>query len=156
MHRPVKEHLEQYLRGAGQPGEDREFDSHLAACERCRRELDLLAAQSRLLQLLAPGDEIEAPPGFYARVVTLVESRRRTPVLYDFLDPSFGRRMVYACLATLLLLGSYLVYTEQTPLSDTSSPVTFLADDAQATGHVGDNPQRDRERVLVSLASYQE
>ena len=156
MHRPVKEHLEEFLRAAGPPGDRPETDSHLRACQNCRAELEAMAVQARLVRELRSVEELEAAPGFYARVMLAVEVRESASVLHAFTDPHFGRRFIYACLATILILGSYLVYTERAAPPAAAAPVSFLATDVTTGAHVGTDQQRDREIVLVSLASYRE
>ena len=73
-----------------------------------------------------------------------------------FADPGFARRLTYAALTLVIILGSYLVYLEQGPQHDVSGPMHLMAAEPLGQTHVGADPQRDRELVLVSLASYQE
>ncbi len=156
MHKPVEEHLEEYLRDALTPGARAEFDSHVGGCEACRREVESMAAQGVLLRRLAAPESMVAAPEFYAKVLAAVEARRRGQLAYAFLDPGFGRRLAYAGLTAVLLLGSYLVYTERAAPSGFANPFTFLASEPSGQPHVGSNPQQDRETVLLSLASYTE
>jgi predicted anti-sigma-YlaC factor YlaD len=156
MHGPVKERLEEYLGAAGPPGDRPEVDSHLRGCDTCRTELEAMADQARLMRRLRAEEDLEAASGFCARVMSAVEARQKAPVLHAFADPVFGRRLVYACLATVLVLGSYLVYTEQAAPFGNPDPVGFFAANAAGDQHVGMDQQRDREVVLVSLASYRE
>jgi predicted anti-sigma-YlaC factor YlaD len=155
MHRPIKERLEEYLREAGELRDPEEFSSHMQSCAHCRQEVEGMAEQARLLRILEAPEEIEPAPGFYARVMEALEARRRAPLWYAFVDPAFARRLIYASLATVVILGSYLVYSEQGPGLDASSPMSFMAVES-ADRQVGTDPQRDREVVLLSLASYQE
>lgn len=157
MHSPIKENLEEYLQSAGSVRPPAEMGSHLEGCERCRGEVESMAAQGRLLRELRSEEDIEAAPGFYARVMAAVEARQRASGLLAFADSPFGRRFVYACLATVILLGSYLVYTERSSLPfGHHSPVRLLVADASRDSHVGADQQRDREVVLTSLASFRE
>ena len=155
MHRPIKQRLEEYLLRAGRLEDPKEFDPHMKSCGRCRQEVEGMAEQARLLRLLEAPAEIEPAPGFYARVMGSLEATRGAPLWYEFLDPAFARRLTYACLATVVILGSYLVYSGQGPQSVVSNAVSFMAAES-SDSHLGADPQRDRETVLVSLASYQE
>jgi hypothetical protein len=118
--------------------------------------MDAMADQARLMRLLRSEEDLEAAPGFYARVMSAVEARQKAPVLQAFTDAAFARRLIYACLATVIILGSYLVYTEQATPFGNPDPVGFLAANVPGDSHVGTDQQRDREVVLVSLASYRE
>ncbi len=155
MHRPIKERLEEYLRGRGHARIPEEFRSHMETCNGCRQEVEGMTEQARLLRLLEAPEAIEPAPGFYARVLQTLEARRRAPVWYALTDAAFTRRLIYASLATVVILGSFLVYSEQGSRFDVTSPMSFMAA-GSAERHVGADPQRDRDVVLVALASYEE
>ena len=150
MHRPARERLEEYL--AGRCGEDAHFDS----CEDCRVQAGEMADQARRLRLLATVEEVEPLPGFYARVRDTIDARRSAGTWILFADPGFARGLTYAALTLVVVLGSYFVYSEQETRFQASSPASFLAADPMPGRQVGMDPQRDREMILVSLASYQE
>jgi hypothetical protein len=69
---------------------------------------------SRLFGALVPEESPEPAPGFYARVMGRVGSRRAAPAFAGFfpLDLAFARRLVFASLLLLAALGSYLVSRE--------------------------------------------
>ena len=115
-----------------------------------------MADQARMLRLLGTDEEIEPLPGFYARVLETLEARRSVGTWAMFADTGFARRLTYAALTLVIILGSYLVYLERGPQHDASRPVHLMAAEPLGQTHVGADPQRDRELVLVSLASYQE
>jgi hypothetical protein len=155
MHGPIKQRLEEYLRDAAGLRDPEEFRSHMESCESCRREVEGMAEQARLLHLLEAPEQIEPAAGFYGRVIEALEARQRAPVRYAFMDPSFTRRFIYASLAAVLLLCSYLVYSEQTGGFEEPGAMGFLAAEP-VEPHVGADPRHDRDVLLVSLASYQE
>ena len=76
MHGPVKEHLEEYLRAAGRPGDRPEVDAHLRGCESCRTELEAMADQARLMRLMRSEEDLEAAPGFKPAQRMLLELSR--------------------------------------------------------------------------------
>ena len=156
MHRPARGHLEEFLAASEAGKVAGDLDSHLEGCERCRREAEEMADQARMLRLLGTDEEIEPLPGFYARVLDTLEARRSIGTWAMFADPGFARRLTYAALTLVVILGSYLVYLERGPQHDASGPVRLMAAEPLGRTHVGADPQRDRELVLVSLASYQE
>ena len=156
MHKPIKERLEEYLRGAGEQGHLVEFRAHLGGCENCREEVGAMEAQARLLRVLSEAEEVEPAAGFYARVMEIIEARRVASLGDLFLEPAFERRLIFASLTAVILLGSYLFYTERVSSFEAASPVRIMAVEPLDQGKFGADPQRDREAVLLSLASYQE
>ena len=85
-----------------------------------------------------------------------IDAQRQASLPYALSQPALGWRLIFAASAAVLLLGSFLAYTERTPAFADSSVVTIMAVGPEVYGAVGSDPQRDRETVLVSLASYQE
>ena len=156
MHKPIKERLEEYLRGAGEPGRLAEFRAHLGSCGNCREEVEAMEVQARMLRVLGQAEEVEPAAGFYARVMESIEARRAASLGNAFLEPAFERRLIFACLTAVMVLGSYLFYTERGPAFEASSPVTIMAAEPLDQGKFGADPQSDREAVLLTLASYQE
>ncbi|MCC7175859.1 MAG: hypothetical protein IT159_11745 [Bryobacterales bacterium] len=156
MHRPVRVHLEDYLQGDGPEGAASQVVSHLLECEACRAEVESMSSQARLLRRLKCGEEVEAAPGFCARVLSAVEAGRRGSVFLAIADPAFGRRLIYACLTLIFVLGSYWWYAERSTPWEEPGAVGILAVDTPAGAHVGSDRQRDREAVLLSLATYRE
>jgi hypothetical protein len=63
---------------------------------------------------------------------------------------------MFASVTAVIVLGSYLVYTERVPSFGESGPVAILATQTSAQDLVGADPAQDRETVLVALASYTE
>jgi anti-sigma factor RsiW len=138
-----------------------EFQAHLEACEACAAELRLLESQSKILQSLRCDSDIEPRAGFYARVMERIEARGPASIWTLLLEPSFGRRLALASATLVVLLGTYLVTTESGySSSDNSIASTPAVYDATAArvDVVSDTLQQQRQRdaVLVNLASYHE
>ena len=160
MHQPIKDSLEEYLKGsARQVSQD--FHAHLEKCAECASELRLLETQANMLRLLR-SEDLAPSPGFYARVMERIEERGRASVWAVFLQPRFGRSLAIASAALVVLLGTYLVATEPGDRGFTLAPAVVSADLPPAQTAVpgdttaGDTAQQQRERnaVLVDLASY--
>ena len=117
--------------------------------------------------------EIEPRPGFYARVLERIEAQTPISVFTLFFDSAFGRRLAMASLALALLLGVYVISSEQMAepqiaAVDALPQVTLVSD------HVSDMPQDlpgvlndygqprlvtsapDQDAVLVNLVTYRE
>jgi predicted anti-sigma-YlaC factor YlaD len=160
MHQPIRDNLEEYLKGSTQQV-PQAFHAHLVACEECASELRLLETQANMLQSLRSVADVGPNPGFYARVMERIENEGRTSVWSVFLQPSFGRRLAIASAALVVLLGTYLVSTEPGSPSAASAPVV-ATDTVNATaseaGAIQDSLQQQRQRdaVLVDLASFHE
>src|SRR3982750_402268 len=111
---------------------------------------------NELFLALRPVQEFEPAPGLYARVRNRIDAQTKTSVWNLFSDSLFAKRLSYASLTFLLLLGTYFVSTNERDLPlQSSTPEAILAGDEQMQP-VGSDPQRDRAVVLVNLASYQE
>jgi anti-sigma factor RsiW len=166
MHDEIRSELEGYL-----SGEDasRAFTRHLESCPPCAREVEEMEQISlslrsfRLFGAEAGADaetdaEPFAPPaGFYARVARKIEAEQRSPVWGLFApDLEFFRKIVFASLMLLAVLGSYLVSRE----SDytTSMSGQSAAEQATLTEHDSTVPHEspaDRQHIMVTLAAYE-
>src|SRR5260370_34259517 len=103
MHQPIKDNLEEYLKGSAQQV-PQAFHAHLVACEECASELRLLETQANMLRSLRSVADVAPHPGFYARVMERVEEQGRGSVWSVFFQPSFGRRLAIASSALVVLL----------------------------------------------------
>ncbi len=157
MHQPIKDRLEDYLSGMADSASRQKIDEHLETCEHCRRAVEAMRQQSALLQALRPKDEADLAPGFYARVLDRIESQRIPSVWEVLREPAFGRRLAYASLSLLVLLGTLIVTSGNqdvvTSAYDYYSPESILATES-VSQYIGDDPQHDREVVLVNLATF--
>jgi hypothetical protein len=165
MHQPVKDSLEEYLRGVGGQftrAVPPEMEAHLASCADCADKLSRLEQQAVALRSLRASDRgvLEPSAGFYARVMQRIEvARATTSVWAAFLDQAFARRLIYASATLVLLLGTYLVSTEPADLATGYEPTAVVAPTQQvaATADDPDSPSpQERDAVLVSLAAYRE
>jgi hypothetical protein len=158
MHDPIRENLEDFLTGSARPM-PQAFQAHLEACDECANELRELQTHSVMLRSLQCDADIEARPGFYARVMERIEARGPLSIWAQLLEPGFGRRLAFASATLVVLLGTYLVTTEPGDNSLASNPaITYDATTAQVDMSGNDTLQQQRERdaVLVNLASYHE
>jgi anti-sigma factor RsiW len=144
MHQVILDRLEQYL--AGTPG-SREFTAHLESCPECRTEVSEMQELSSALAALRASEEIAPRAGFYARVAERVEQQRpRSFASLFWLDPVFGKRVAFASLMILAVLGSYLISRETDYSAGPTNPETVMAQQA---------PAQDPDVMLATLASYE-
>lgn len=156
MHEGIRKHLEDYLEGPRERASLGSVRDHLESCEGCRLEVEEMGALARLLRTLRASEEVAVAPGFYARVMQRIEARRKAPAIYAFLDPGFARRLIFACLAAAVGFGAYLIHAERMPVFGESNPLSIIAAQPPREAIVGSDPARDRDTVLISLASYRE
>jgi predicted anti-sigma-YlaC factor YlaD len=157
MHGLIKERLEEYLKGVPGARVPAEFQQHLKTCRACRDELGLIEEQAALLQVLRAPREVEPRVGFYARVMDRieVEAQQKASFWNVFMEPVFGRRLAVASLALMLILGTFLAFTEADSGYVPPSADTIIALDDHPPG-LGTDQQKDRDTILATLASYRE
>jgi len=154
MHAVMMESLEEYLAGSLEPAALREVEAHLNACPVCREELQGMRDVSQLFGSLrqARAEAWTAAPGFFARVMDQAE--RAVPALsfasFFSLDLALGRRLVFASLLTLAILGGYLVTHEaQNPVGPSPEAI-FAQQNAPAFQN---GPAEDN--MLATLTAYE-
>ena len=169
MHRIIRDHLEQVL-GERPPALDHPAGKHLAGCEECRVEVATMREQAAMLRQwrVTNAEAVEPRPGFYARVLERIEAQTPSSVFTLFFDSLFGRRLAMGSLALALLLGVYVISSEQmaepeiagmdalpqaTLVSDMPQDFPVLSDDSQPRLVRG---IPDQDAVLVNLVTYRE
>jgi anti-sigma factor RsiW len=156
MHEPVIQRLEEYLDGNGPFPE---VEEHLSKCAGCREELDAMQAQTALFRR-AFRVQSEPDPGFYARVMNRIETQAKPSVWSLFAESMFAKRLAYAS-ATFLLLAGVVFVSEMQPDQPlaASDPHMLLAGESEFVPVNLDldvDVERDRNVVLVNLATYQD
>lgn len=152
MHEPLKGHIEDYLHGRKHLPD---VEQHLAQCTSCRDEAAQMKRQSELFQSMRGPDNLELDAAFYARVMNRIETQARPSIWSLFGESLFAKRLAYASLTLIVLLGTYLVSSPE-PEQIANSPEVMMIDEPQSTAVVGTDVQKDREAILVNLATYQE
>lgn len=155
MHQPIQEYLEEYLRDPGDRRISKEFHAHLATCGTCAATVQILSAHTRVLHTLRTPNEIEPPPGFYARVLNRVEARAPESFWSVFLEPAFGKRLAFASGFLVLLLGTYLVSTESNE-HQSNTPGVVMSTNHPWDVEDGTIAPKQRDAILVNLVTYQE
>ncbi len=160
MHEPVQSHLEDILQGKLDPRVRDSVQAHLAACEECVTELDEMRLHAGILRSLHAAEAPEPCAGFYARVMERIEAQAKPSFWNLFLDPVFGRRLVYGTGAMFLLMASFLLATTGETPELAQTPVQIIVQPASSPqltpAEFGQDMQRDREHFLVTMASFSE
>ena len=152
MHAVVMDSLEEYLSGTLEPAGRRTVEAHLNACGTCREEIREMQDVSLLFGSLRSGEAPVASPGFFAGVMQSAEARRPKPSFASLfaLDFAFGRRLVFASLLTLAVLGSYLVSREAEYTGP--SPEAVMAQQESPAFDSAPAP----DNMLVTLTAYEQ
>lgn len=153
MHAVMLENLEEFLSGSPGPAALREVETHLATCSACREEVRAMQDLSGMLVSLRADDVIEPAPGFYSRVVEQVNRSKPAPWFAGLLgfDMVFGRRLVFASLVLMAVMGSYLV-THEAGVQVGPSPEAILAQQNAPAFETA----RAEDNMLVTLTAYEQ
>jgi anti-sigma factor RsiW len=148
MHAVVMESLEDYLSGKLKPAVQRDVEAHLSTCKSCSQEVRAMQKISQCFGALRAPDELQPAPGFYAQVRRQVGDRHAVPAFAGFfaLDFAFGRRLVFASLITLAVLGSYLVSSEESYPTGLSPAAVMAQQDSPAF-----DSARAQDNMLYSM-----
>ena len=154
MHAVVMDSLEEYLSGTLEPADRRLIDSHLSACRMCREEVHGMQEVSQLFGTLKTDEVVEPRLGFYARVVRQVEQEEAASAPSGWLaaNLAFGRRLVFACLITLAIMGTYLISHESAYHAPGPSPEAILAQE-NSPGFASAPAQ---DNMLITLTAYEQ
>jgi hypothetical protein len=155
MHEIIRDHLEEHLRSTAASSRLLEFHAHLAECGECRDAVVRMEETAIQLRTLRFGADFELAPGFFARVMETIEAGKRPTVWSLLLDPIFGKRLVYASLTLVILLGTYMFSTEPLGIETASVPEVILSHQ-QREAQQTDNAEADRDVILVNLATYKD
>jgi anti-sigma factor RsiW len=152
MHGVVVDSLEEYLSGTLDPAGRGEIEAHLLSCAGCREEISGLREIAGLFGSLRTDEDVAPGPGFYAGVMRQVRQRPSAPAFGGLfgLDLAFGRRLVFASLLTLAVMGSYLVTRETQTFGAPSAEVVMAEETSPVFEAV---PAQDR--MLITLAAYE-
>jgi len=155
MHDVVLDQLENHLNGTA----SRAFYAHLDKCAECNSMVADMESVSYLIRELRPEPRTTPEPalGFYSRVAgTIIERRQKEA--WGLLSPgrAFFRRVAFASLLLLAGLGSFLVSRESSFATDPNGGVDAASIMAQHDPSVSHAPGEDRDRMLVTLATWHE
>jgi anti-sigma factor RsiW len=121
------------------------FQAHLETCGKCRREVEGIQESAGLLASLKPAGGVDPPPSFVAQVMQTA-AEQAVPSFWTAFGDAFGRRVVFASLLTLAVLGTVLVSREAAYAPNPTTPEAVMAD-AAGSPNAG--------QMLVTLASYE-
>ena len=153
MHAVVMDSLEEYLSGAIEPAAQRAVEGHLAGCAGCREEVKSMQEVSQLFGSLRTAEDFEPSPRFTAGVMQHVAGLTPEPTFAGLfaLDFAFGRRLAFASLVLLALMGSFLASREAQYTAGPSPDAILAQQDLPAFDSA---PSQDN--MLVTLTAYEQ
>ncbi|MBV8811552.1 MAG: hypothetical protein JO033_23035 [Acidobacteriaceae bacterium] len=113
-----------------------------------------MQSQGVLLRSLRASEELEPPPGFYARVMQRIEEAGVRSVWTAFAESRFGVRLAYASLTIAIILGSYVVSAERR--DGHLRGQTIVAQDVDYAAPVTGDLAHQRDAVLENIALRQQ
>jgi anti-sigma factor RsiW len=154
MHAVVMDSLEEYLAGSLEPAKLRAIEAHLNGCGSCREQVRSMEETSAWFGSLRCAEEAPATsPGFYAAILQKVDEQRAAEPSFASLfslDLAFGRRLVFASLLTLAVLGGYLVSHEAAYPASVSPEAVMAQQDFPAF-----DAAPAQANMLVTLTAYE-
>ena len=152
----LKDNLEAYLSGELDDDRKAEWNASLAAYPAAARQVALYEKTASMLrELRPPEDNWSGAPGFYDRLAERIEEQQRIPFWSVFLQPPFGRRLAFASLMWLALLGSYFVTFTDPADSQKRVVEAFLVEEPSPVHKVrlGTDLHENRSSMLATLIS---
>jgi anti-sigma factor RsiW len=154
MHEVIQNGLEDYLGGTVR----RDFQAHLDQCGECRVEVSEFVAISSIFTVFKEDVPVaeeaagQPAPGFYYRLSQNLEAQKSiSPWSIFSIDAVFGRRVAFASLMTLAVLGGLLVSRESDfRANELVQPEAIMAH----TNTVPHDAATDRDRMMLTLATY--
>lgn len=143
---------EAYL--AGLPPEDRRTAIEGFEAGMNQKEVQLMCDHARFLRDMRCPDEVQLRPGFAARVMARIEAEKPSSIWDLFVSPVLAKQLAFASLVLMAMLAGFVVArsAEQTMLAVQTQRVLM---EKEHPVDLGVDPVRDRQNMLVTLASYQ-
>ncbi len=153
MHAVVIDNLEEYLTGTLEPATHREIEAHLGICTTCREEVHSMRDVSQLFASMRSEEVVEPSGSFFAGIMQKAGERRAAPSfasLFGF-DFAFGRRLAFASLLTLAIVGTCLVSRE---IEYSTGPSAEAVMAQQESPSFDSAPAQDN--MLMTLTAYEQ
>ena len=153
MHAVVMDSLEEYLADALEPAKRRAVEAHLNACDSCREEVGSMQEMSLLFDSLRTDEVVDLPAGFCASVLQKIDGLKPAPTFSGLfaLDFAFGRRLVFASLVTLAVLGGFIATREARDPVGPSPEAIMAQQEAPAFDSAA-----TQDNMLVTMTAYEQ
>lgn len=149
MDRFLQDRLEEYLSGTLAGEALAEFEARLARDPKSAEQVTLFVTSHTLFDAFRLQEPVAPAPGFYARVSRVIEEEKGTPFWAVFLQPFMMRRLAFAALMWMFVLGSAAVFTDNTTRTNTALADLILSEQPPANYHVRMGPDIERNRASM-------
>jgi len=153
MQKRMVNDLEQYLAGKLSGEALARFEAALERDAESALEVGGFREHNEMLRTLRAPAEMDPAPGFYARVMDCIESQAAASLWSVFFEPLFARKLAFATLALLVVLGSATFSAVQHPAMHEAVPFEFVADSLLPPAP-GEDLEHDRQVVFANLATF--
>ena len=116
-------------------------------------EVKLMCEHARFLREMRCPEHVQLNPGFAGRVLARIESEKPASVWDLFVSPALSKQLAFASLVLMAMLAGFVVArsTDQAVLAVRTQRVLMQQEHPE---NLGLDPVRDRQNMLVTLASY--
>lgn len=160
MNEYVRDKVEDILDGSLNDNEREQVDALLENDPKTARELEELEETSEFfVETRAAVEEsrsFEMDPAFFARVMQNVEEEREAPFWVAFLEPLFVKRLAFAALVWMAMLGSFVAIYDKPDLgrNERMAQQYLSGESADYHVHFGNNVNENRNSMMVMLAQH--
>ncbi|MCW5964705.1 MAG: hypothetical protein KIT83_11755 [Bryobacterales bacterium] len=118
-----------------------------------RRHVQQMCEHAELLHELRCPERVTLDAGFTARVMARIEADKPASIWDLFVSPLLAKQLTFASLVLMAMLAGFLFArsSEQAMLSQHTEQTLIRVEHPE---NLGLDPQRDRQNMLATLASY--
>ncbi len=119
-----------------------------------RRDIERMCEHAELLRELRCPERVMLDGSFTARVMARIEADKPASIWDLFVSPALAKQLTFASLVLMAMLAGFLFArsSEQAMLSQHTERTLIRVEHPE---NLGLDPQRDRQNMLATLASYQ-
>jgi len=150
----MQEHLEEYLSGELSEADLERFEREASEDPAAAEAIAAFSDTRELFDAVRAPEGVEPAPGFYSRLSARIDEERQTPFWAAFLQPFFVRRVAFAALMWMFLLGSAALLTDDTTERSMQLADTILEQQPPTDNfyvRMGSDLERNRNTMLHEM-----
>ena len=138
---------------AGLPMEDRRTAAEGFEAGMSEKEVQWMCDHARFLRELRCPEDVQLRPGFAARVMAHIEAEKPASIWDLFVSPALAKQLAFASLVLMAMLAGFVV-ARSADQSVIATRTQQMLMEREHPADIGLDPARDRQNMLVTLASY--